>query len=99
MKNKDGSFNSFEDNPNCIDYYLGTFCEFHNVLNSLLRKDPETRRALLEARYKDVLLLKVQTEQIHKCLHDLLGYNVLSSDTAEYINQATNTQTQITIEH
>lgn len=66
-----------------IDYYIASFCNFKDMLNSLLRKDPETRQAILNARYKDLLCLQVQAEEIHKRLHDIAGDAVLKADRHE----------------
>lgn len=60
MTDNNGTGRPYASNPEEIEFYLSKFEEFNQILSSLLAKDPETRTAILEARYKDLILLKEQ---------------------------------------
>lgn len=60
MTDNNGTERPFASNPEEIEFYLSKFEEFNQILSSLLTKEPDTRTAILEARYKDLILLKEQ---------------------------------------
>ena len=78
-----GDYVTHEREPDNIDYYISEFCAFKDLLNSLLRKDPETRRAIMESRYKDLLCLRVQAYEIHRRMHELVRRDTLQADEFE----------------
>ena len=81
--NNNGEYVTHEKEIDNIDYYISEFCAFKSLLSSLLRKDPETRQAIINARYKDLLCLRVQADEIHRRMHDVIGRAVFEADSYE----------------
>lgn len=78
-----GNYVTHEREIDNIDYYISEFCSFKDTLNSLLRRDPETRQAIINARYKDLLCLRVQADEIHRRVHDIIGAAIFEADRYE----------------
>ena len=78
-----GNYQTFERDVNNIDFYINEFVCFTDLLKSLLRKDPETREAILNASYKDVLCLRVQAAQVRGYLRLLEDRRTLQADAYE----------------
>lgn len=86
---KNGNCLNFESDPQSIDYYIAALSSFKTTIYALLRKDPETRQAILGASYKDLLCLRVQA-------HDILRYmeerRILQADAIELLEVASGTR-------
>ena len=80
---RNGEYITHEHEIDNIDYYISEFCSFKDILSSLLRKDPETRQAIINARYKDLLCLRVQADEIHRRVHDIIGAAIFEADRYE----------------
>ena len=80
-----GNYQTFEKNVDNIGFYINEFIGFTDLLKSLLRKDPETREAILNATYKEVLCLRVQAAEIRDCLRRLEENKIIQADASEAI--------------
>ena len=78
-----GNYILFSDDITNIDYYISESVGYQNVIKSLLRKDPETRKAILNSRYKDLLCLRVQIEEIAKLIYLLDKRGILQASRWE----------------
>ena len=85
QSNDNNAFLSFEPEKQNIDYYIQEFCSFKTTISALLRKDPETRQAILNASYKDILCLRVQAHDIMRYMEELEIRKTLQADQAEVI--------------
>lgn len=78
-----GNYLTFENELSNIDYYIASVCGFNDCIKSLLRKDPETRKAILGASYKEVLTLRTKTHESLRLLEELERRKTLTADTSE----------------
>lgn len=83
MEINGGNYKTFEKDRSNIDFYINEFVCFSDVLKSLLRRDPATRNALLNASYKDVLCLRVQAAQLCTYIKALEERKILQADLYE----------------
>ena len=88
MKINGGNYQTFENDRSNIDFYINEFTSFADLLKSLLRKDPETREALLNASYKDVLCLRVQAAQVCTYIEKLEKMRILQATPYEAASAA-----------
>ena len=85
---ENGKFITLEQDPENIDFYISNFCGFNDLLKALLRKDPETREAILGASYKDILCLRVQAYEVHRNLERIFDNKTLQADRYETASAA-----------
>lgn len=83
-----GDYLTFESDKQNIDYYIQELCRFKTTILSLLRKDPETRQAILGASYKDILCLRVQAHDILRYMEEIENRRILRADQVEVIAAA-----------
>ncbi len=74
---------TFEDEPASIEYYISNVCEFNDMLKSLLRRDPITRTAILNASYKEILTLRAKAHEGLRFLEELERRKTLTADVNE----------------
>ena len=74
---------TFEDKPETIDFYIKEFARLNDTLTSLLRRDPETREAIINASYKDVLRLRAKAFEVYRNTQRLFDNGVLHADSLE----------------
>lgn len=89
---KNGDFLTFESDPQSIDYYIAALSSFKTTIYALLRKDPETRQAILGASYKDILCLRVQAHDILRYMEELEERRILQADEIELLEVASGTR-------
>ena len=80
---ENGNYIIKNNDVNDIDFYIEEFISFNNTLSALLRKDPETRTAIIDCRYKDLLCLRVQAYQTKRKLDMLFNNKILQADSYE----------------
>ena len=85
--NREG-YLTIEPEENNINYYIEKFSEFNEILKALLRKQPETREALLGASYKDVLALRVLASDAGAYLRQLEKSRTLTASSSETLDAA-----------
>ena len=85
--NREG-YLTIEPEENNINYYIEKFSEFNEILKALLRKQPETREALLGASYKDVLALRVLASDAGAYLRELEQGRALQATSSEALDAA-----------
>lgn len=85
---KNGDYVTFENDPQNIDYYISALCSFKTTIKAMLRKDPETRQAILGASYKDILCLRVQAHDILRYMEELEERHILRADQFEVLEAA-----------
>lgn len=85
---RNNNFVTFERNPQDIDFYISALSDFKATIKSLLRKDPETRRALLDASYKDILCLRMEAHDILHYMEELEERRIFCADYSEIIEAA-----------
>ena len=73
-----------------IDYYIASFSGLNEMLKSLLRKDPDTRAAILGASYQDILTLRVLASDAAAYLRELQNRKILQA-TGEEMREAADT--------
>lgn len=78
-----GNYLTFENDPENIDYYIEQFCDMYHLLNRILAKAPETREAILNSSYKDLLCARVQFEQMLDIAFEIARCQVLYADDYE----------------
>ena len=78
-----GNYLTFENELTNIDYYISNVCGFNDCIKSLLRKDPETRKAILGASYKEVLTLRTKAHESLRLLEELERRKTLTADINE----------------
>lgn len=83
-----GNYILFSENKNDIDYLISQVVDFNNLLNDMLRREPYTRKAIMDSRYKDLLCLRVQISQTYKKLLMLKDRGILHADEWEMLSAA-----------
>ena len=68
-----------------IDYYIEAFASFNKVLAALINKAPETRKAILNANYIDVLTLRAFAYEAERLTNIILDTNTLRATQKEVI--------------
>ena len=71
------------DNRENINYYIGAFNEFNDMLTALTLRDPMTREAILNASYKDLLTLRVLAYDAERLTNILLDNRILKATGTE----------------
>ena len=80
---ENGNYLTFENETETIDYYISNVCVFSDCIRSLLRRTPETRKAILGASYKDVLILRTKAHECLRLLEELERRKTLTAATSE----------------
>ena len=78
-----GNFTTFERDPENIDFYIAEVYNFSEILKAICRRDPETREAILDSRYKDLLTLRVGMRKLKTLISIIESRNILSADEYE----------------
>lgn len=86
--NNPGGYLTIEPEEKNINYYIERFSEFNAILKALIRKDPETREALLGASYKEVLALRVLASDAGAYLRQLEKGRALQATSSEALDAA-----------
>ena len=78
-----GKYITINANNEDINYYISKFIGFDETLTALLQKEPETRKAILEGKYKDLICLQMQAHKIADKLERLISERVLYATCGE----------------
>jgi len=79
----DGNYILNPKDKSNIDYLILQFTNFNSFLDDMLRREPDTREAIMESRYKDLLCLRIQLYETHKRVHMLIDQKTLQADSWE----------------
>ena len=66
-----GNYYTFEKDPSNIDYYIAELFNLKEMLNAIICQRPETREAILNASYKDIITLRCLMLDNKQLLNDI----------------------------
>ena len=71
ITDNDGNYYIYDNDDNNIDYYISALFNMQDFLKKILRKEPQTREAFINASYKDVITMRVLALDVAHLLNEI----------------------------